>query len=149
MSGLLIPSQVAPVPWANGAGATRELAAVRGAGGEMRWRVSVADLDRDACFSVLPGIDRLFVALGPLDLFVEGRRSALVAGDMVRFAGETAVAVHVDRPTRALNVMTRRGVFCGEVRLRDRAEGVSAGVDLTVDVGDRLADVLLTPEGQR
>lgn len=139
----LDPAEVAPTPWANRLGATRELAVCRGADGEVDWRVSVADLDRDARFSTFPGIDRLFVALGPLSLLVDGQPREMATGGMARFAGEAAVEVRLERPTRALNVMTRRGVVRGEVRLRDRSLPAPADADLIVDLGARDADIFI------
>lgn len=136
-----------PTPWANGQGATRELAVARGVDGEVDWRVSVADLDEDAGFSTFPGIDRLFVALGPLTLVVDGRARPMLAGDMARFPGEAAAEARLERSTRALNVMTRRGVVQGEVRLRDRSLPAAVDADLVVDVGAWDADVFLRASG--
>jgi len=63
---MLTPADVTPVPWRNGAGTTRELASSAGPDGGFRWRISLADLARDAPFSSFPATDRLFTALGPL-----------------------------------------------------------------------------------
>jgi environmental stress-induced protein Ves len=147
MSQVLDPAGVDPEPWENGAGSTRELAAVFGPEGRILWRVSVADLDHDACFSLFPGLDRLFVALGPLSLTVAGQPRRMSAGDVARFAGEAAAGVQLDRPTRALNVMTCRGAVRGDVGIRERSVPAAAGVQLSVDIGGRVADVLLTPQG--
>ena len=138
------PSDVEPVPWRNGAGTTRELAAESGPGGELRWRISVADLVRDAPFSTFPGTDRLFTALGPLRLTVNGVAADLAAGDQVRFAGEDAVSVALDQPTRALNVMTARGVCRAEAVLRPATAGAAAGAAESVDLGELVADVFIT-----
>lgn len=64
---------MAPEPWRNGAGTTRELASRTDAGGELLWRISLASLDDDAAFSVFAGLDRLFVALAPLRLVVAAK----------------------------------------------------------------------------
>ncbi|WP_332643515.1 HutD/Ves family protein [Aeromicrobium sp.] len=140
---MLDPSRVEPSPWNNGAGSTRELAAETDPDGQTLWRISIASLDHDAPFSVFPGMDRLFVALGPLRLTVDGATSAMTAGEQARFAGEAAVAISLDEPTTALNVMTRRGRYRAEVTLRDADEVAPDGVDATVRLGNRHADVRL------
>ncbi|WP_037370493.1 HutD/Ves family protein [Amycolatopsis orientalis] len=141
---MLNPSEVSPVPWRNGAGTTRELAADTGPDGEPRWRVSLADLLEDAPFSSFPGIDRLFTALGPLRLTVNGSATDLERGDQLRFAGEDAVTVALDQPAQALNVMTRRGLYRAEVVLRSPAETGADGAVATVDLGEQIAEVFLS-----
>ncbi|MEH0580332.1 HutD family protein [Streptomyces sp. B21-108] len=145
---MLDPSQVAPTPWRNGAGATRELTTETDASGQVLWRISVADLDRDAPFSTFPGLDRLFVALGPLRLTVDGRQQPLAAGDQARFAGEAPVTVALDAPTRALNVMTRRGACRAEVTLRPASAPrlPADATTLTVLLDEFAADVRLFKE---
>ncbi|WP_020658752.1 HutD/Ves family protein [Amycolatopsis benzoatilytica] len=141
---MLNPSDFPPVPWRNGAGTTRELAAATTPSGGLRWRISVADLARDAPFSAFPGTDRLFTALGALRLTVNGTSTGLAAGEQLRFAGEDDVAVALDQPTRALNVMTARGVCRAEVVLRSAASPGEEGAVATVDLGERVADVFVT-----
>jgi environmental stress-induced protein Ves len=140
---MLDPTRAKSSPWHNGAGSTRELAAETDLDGQTRWRISVASLDHDAPFSVFPGMDRLLVALGPLRITVDGATSALNAGDQVRFAGESAVAVALDEPTTALNVMTRRNRYRAEVSLRDADQVAPAGVDATVRLEGLDADIHL------
>lgn len=144
MGALIVdPSGVVPAPWPNGARTTRELASAVSPDGDLLWRVSVADLDGDAEFSNFAGVDRLFVALGPLRLTVDGERHRYRTGDRVRFPGEAVVSVSPAAPTRALNVMTGRGACLAEVVLRP--QGAAQGSpDVTVLLGDLAADVLLT-----
>jgi len=52
---------VAPVPWRNGGGMTRELACAPGA--DWRWRISVAEVARDGPFSRFDGVQRWFAVL--------------------------------------------------------------------------------------
>jgi len=52
---------VAPVPWRNGGGVTRELACAPG--DEWRWRISVAEVARDGPFSRFDGVQRWFAVL--------------------------------------------------------------------------------------
>ncbi|WP_116201611.1 HutD/Ves family protein [Amycolatopsis circi] len=138
---MLIPSEATPVPWRNGAGTTRELATHAD---PSCWRISLADLLEDAPFSAFPGIDRLFTALGPLRLTINGTATDLERGDQIRFAGEDTVSVTLDQPTQALNVMTRRGLYRAEVVLRSPDAGRTDEAVATVDLGEQIADVFLT-----
>ncbi|MET0931660.1 MAG: HutD family protein [Aeromicrobium sp.] len=140
---MLDPSAVERTPWPNGAGSTRELAVSTGPDGSTTWRVSVADLDRDGPFSLFPELDRVFVALGPLRLTVDGVTSPMAAGDQTSFPGEAAVSVAVDEPTTALNVMARRGRCRAEVVLRHPGEDPADGADASVRLSDRVADIRL------
>lgn len=112
-------ADIAPQPWRNGGGRTREILCSPTANGadskDWDWRVSVADIDRPGAFSVFPGVDRtaLLLAGAGLTLCGETSRSPLIfgaTGDMYRFAGETGLdADPAGGPARLLNVMTRRG----------------------------------------
>jgi hypothetical protein len=143
---MLDAQAVAPTPWRNGHGSTRELAIGTDADGSTLWRLSVATLDRDVEFSRFPGMDRTFVALGPLSLAVDGEVVALDAGDQVSFAGEADVGVAVRSRTSALNVMTRRGRVRAEVALRRPDEPPLPGTTESVDLQTLVADVRLHPE---
>lgn len=140
---LVDPSRVAPVAWRNGAGATRELHVVTDQAGDVMWRVSLADLDREATFSEFVGMDRVLVALGELRLTIEGADARLGPGGQARFPGEAVVTVALDRPTQALNVMTRRGRCRAEVVLRRPEWSVTDGADLTVARAGLSADVVV------
>jgi environmental stress-induced protein Ves len=141
---MLDPGQVAPIPWSNGAGSTRELATASDAEGRTLWRISVADLDHDAPFSTFSGMDRLFTALGRVRLTIDGIPIDLDPGEQVRFPGEAAVTVSLTRPARALNVMTRRGSCSAEVILRAVHAPAASTAVATVDLGERVADVVVT-----
>ncbi|NKX51066.1 HutD family protein, partial [Arthrobacter deserti] len=66
------------VPWRNGGGSTRELAA--GAAGDgWGWRLSLADIVRPGAFSVFEGIERVLTV-------VEGEGLALSIGGASRVA---------------------------------------------------------------
>lgn len=99
---------IAPQPWRNGGGSTREL---------LRWprrddwlvRVSLADIDADGPFSAWPGCERWFAVIEG-----EGVRLTLPTGEEVvtrqsaplRFDGAGTPACHLVRgPTRDLNLM--------------------------------------------
>ncbi|NKQ57674.1 HutD family protein [Amycolatopsis sp. K13G38] len=142
---MLDPARVTPVPWRNGAGSTRELATTSDPRGHILWRVSLAELVHDAPFATFPGMERLFTALGRLRLTIDGTPVELSPGEQIRFAGEAPVTVSPARPTRALNVMTRRGSFRAQVVLRSPRQPVTHGTVTTVDFGENAADILVTP----
>jgi uncharacterized protein len=147
MVALLDPDRVTPTAWRNGAGTTRSLASSDDADGAVLWRVSVADLQHESEFSSFPDLNRLFVPLGATRLSVDGSERHCEAGEQVRFAGEAAVSAAARVPTRALNVMTRRGKYRAEVFLRSRgSDRPTRGCpDLTVLLGALEADVHLVP----
>lgn len=134
---VLDPACVPPVPWANGAGLTRPLVA------EAHWRLSVADLTRDAPFSVFPDVERLFLPLGAVTLDIDGTRVDLEAHEPVRFGGESRVSARLRVPTRVLNVFTRRGRLRSHVVLRPRGTDLAPDTAAAVDLGDVVAEVHL------
>ncbi|WP_244849974.1 HutD family protein [Caballeronia sp. SL2Y3] len=103
------------VPWKNGGGITREIAAgPPGASLEaFAWRLSVADVSSDGAFSAFAGVDRALVLLdgaGMLLTEAGGREHRLDEPlAMACFAGETPIHANlIDGPTRDFNVMVRR-----------------------------------------
>jgi uncharacterized protein len=147
MGAVLDPGRVAPTSWRNGAGTTRPLASSDAADGTVLWSVSVADLEQSSRFSSFPELNRLFIPMGATRLSVNGSERQCEAGDQVRFAGEASVSAEPPVPTRALNVMTRRGRYRAEVLLRSRGSERSGRgrPDLTVLLGSLEADVHLVP----
>ncbi|MET9053034.1 HutD family protein [Streptomyces bacillaris] len=117
-----------PVPWKNGGGLTREVAAAPAGADGSDWRVSLADVTADGPFSLFPGVDRtLTVVEGPgMDLVVGGEHhivdEPLWPHD---FPGDRPTdGFLLGGPVVNLNVMYRRGrtraetaVVCGTVRL--------------------------------
>ncbi|MFT4081448.1 MAG: HutD family protein [Nocardioides sp.] len=97
-------ADVPPAPWKNGAGSTRELATGPG------WRLSLADLVAQAPFSFFPGQDRIHLPLeGGYTLVIDDVEHPARALEPIAFPGEAAVVLRsLDRPTTALNLMTRR-----------------------------------------
>ena len=100
--------------WKNQLGWTREIARGGGDGGESwDWRLSIAEIERDAAFSTFPGIDRELVLLAGNGLrlrFEDGQTVELQPPhDKHRFAGERAVTGElVDGITHDFNLMWRR-----------------------------------------
>lgn len=116
---------IAPTPWKNGGGTTREIA-VWPPGADMHafdWRISVADIAADGPFSAFPGIDRQIVLINGAGVHLQAHDDSFChklvrVGEPFAFAGDTAVhAALVDGPTRDFNVMTRRDRCRAEVRL--------------------------------
>lgn len=104
MADVVLADQVAPQPWANGGGTTREL--LRAEDGA--WRVSLADVEQDGAFSSFPGRRRLLtVVAGPvLTLVVDGTESHVEARRPFAFDGDAEVVARVpEGPVGVLNVI--------------------------------------------
>jgi uncharacterized protein len=115
--------EIAPQPWKNGAGITREIAvSPAGASPEtFDWRISVAEVERDAPFSPFPGIDRCIVLLRGAGMLLRGADGDLVhrldrRHEPFHFSGDLPLdATLLGGPSTDFNVMTRRGRFRAEV----------------------------------
>ncbi|RAN72728.1 hypothetical protein B5P43_31520 [Bacillus sp. SRB_336] len=124
-------ASLAPMPWANGGGTTRQLASgaagpagtagstTLGAGAKGEpwdWRISIAEVSKAGPFSALPGIDRILTIIDGdlIALTVDGTEQALEKFRPFRFSGDSATSATL--PTGSLmdlNLMTRRGVYKG------------------------------------
>ncbi|MEU9110928.1 HutD family protein [Streptomyces sp. NPDC048483] len=126
------------VPWSNGGGVTREIAAhPPGAGWDtFAWRVSLADVTRDGPYSPLPGIRRILTVIdgGGLELTVDGTPRLLP--DRFRpfaFPGGAATDSRLlDGPVVNLNVMVREGWARAEVEMVRGRRAVPPGDVLVV-----------------
>lgn len=106
-------ADVAPVPWRNGGGVTRELLAWPD---PQDWllRVSVADIHASGPFSAYPGIDRWFAVLegGAVQLDTDGTESKELTAlhpALHAFPGDAATYCTTLGPaTRDFNLMARR-----------------------------------------
>lgn len=99
--------------WRNGLGWTREIHAATGGSDAWSWRLSIAEIERNAPFSEFPGVDRELVLLSGNGLrlrFEDGEEVLLEPPHgRLRFAGERAVTGElVDGPTQDFNLMWRR-----------------------------------------
>jgi hypothetical protein len=103
---------VAPQPWRNGGGQTRELLTWP-EGGDWRLRISLADIEQDGPFSSFPGVTRWFTVIqGPGVVLRFGDRTETLGPDSapLRFDGGAAPDCSlIDGPTRDLNLMLRGG----------------------------------------
>lgn len=108
-------SDLAPLPWVNQGGVTREIACGRVTHSPVEswdWRLSVASIDKNGPISVLPGISRTSVLVdGALQLASESQTLMWDApGVAHRYDGETPFEAHLRAPSaRLFNVMVRRG----------------------------------------
>ena len=104
---------VAGRPWRNGGGITREL--LTGPSPEAwQWRVSVADIERDAPFSLWAGVERWFVPIegAGVELRVDGLpHTVALGGEPLAFEGDALTTCRLlGGPTRDLNLMLRGAV---------------------------------------
>ncbi len=120
---LLRAAERVAVPWKNGGGVTREVAAFPdGAGFDaFDWRISIADVVAGGPFSRFPGIDRVLTVIEGqgMVLSVEGLATVDLndRSNPFAFPGDAACAADLtDGAIRDLNVMTRRGVCRAAVR---------------------------------
>jgi environmental stress-induced protein Ves len=109
-------SEHTPMPWANGRGTSYEVA--RDGGDDWSWRVAIAPVVEAGPFSSLPGVDRYLVVMdeAPLGLVIDGQPREVSQGEMVSFAGESAVESFLpEGPTRDCGLMVRRGRTTGSM----------------------------------
>ncbi|WP_408898862.1 HutD family protein [Nocardioides sp. R1-1] len=123
------------VPWRNGQGRTTEIAR-DGAGAEFTWRVSLAEVARSGDFSPFPGVDRIIALVegDAMTLHLPDRTHVLRPDEPFAFDGGLPVRCEVDRPTRDLNVMTRRGAAAASLRVLRLAAGERPVVVPAADV---------------
>lgn len=121
---------VAPLPWRNGGGHTRELLAWPDA---TNWslRVSVASIERDGPFSAWPGVERWFAVVAGAGVglrFADRTERCLPGGTALRFDGAGAPQAHlIDGPTEDLNLMLARGSSGWLLRAAPAAQAPRAG----------------------
>ena len=135
---------IAPTPWKNGAGLTREIAAEPAGAAHFDWRFSLAEVGRDAPFSAFPGIARCIVLLRGAGMRLRSADGTLdhaldQALAPFHFSGDLPLAASlIDGPCSDFNVMTRRGAWSCEVSVH-REAGTLQGAD---------AAMLLCSEGE-
>lgn len=136
---------MAPTRWKNGAGMTREIAvAPRGASmDDFDWRLSVAELERDAPFSAFAGVDRCIVVLDGAGMSLRDAQGEPVQHlkplEPWSFPGEQALQAELPHgPCRDFNVMARRGHWHADLRvLRANASIEAADATLLLAVSGR------------
>ncbi len=124
---MLLPASERPwKAWKNGGGEMAEIV-ISPAGSDeenFKWRIAIARIDADGPFSLFPGINRTFMIVGGkgVRLEVDGSEPVRITHKSPPFVfpGERAtMAILIDGPTVALNVMARRGVVQTRVGLID------------------------------
>lgn len=122
--------------WRNGAGWTRQVHAQASAdpAHAWDWRLSIAEIEADAPFSVFPGVERELVLLQGEGLrlrFEDGATHTLLPPhDRLRFAGERAlVGELVDGPTLDFNLMWRRDAVDAQLWHRPLVGSLAVFVD--------------------
>lgn len=112
--------RIAPQPWANKGGSTRELFRWP-AEGEWQLRISLAEVAHDGQFSAYPGVDRWFAVVGGAGVVLQlpdGRH--MLDRHSAPLAFDGALAPHCslqDRvATQDLNLMLRRGTGRGSMQ---------------------------------
>ena len=144
--------------WANGGGTTYEVATWPAGVGldACDWRISLAHIEADGLFSILPGIDRTLVLVEgeAMVLAVDGVTVPLARHEVACFAGEQTVSCTLTHgATRDLNVMTRRGrcaasvevVRLGDDELALAPEGAAVVAVVCLDGLVRVDDETLAP----
>jgi len=107
--------------WRNGAGRTTEIESypTGAALDAFDWRISIADVARDAPFSRFPGIDRTIVVIAGAGMRLQGDGDAVLlqAFDApYSFSGNVDMqCTLVDGPVRDFNLMLRRGRVRGGI----------------------------------
>jgi uncharacterized protein len=123
---LIHADDIAPQPWKNGGGNTRELLAVPSAD-DWQLRISLADVDADGPFSAFPGVERWFAVVDGAGVelrFGETLRRITANDAPLHFDGGAAPHCQlIDGRTRDLNLMLRQG----RGAMQPAADGVSWG----------------------
>lgn len=140
---------VAPTPWRNGGGTTRELV-VFPVRENWHWRLSVADISQDGPFSQFENVERWFAVLSGsgVRLSVDGGTQTLTraSAPVVFDGGAPARCELVDGPTQDFNLMVREGRGRMERVYGDVAQAVSSGSAIALWSG--AAQARATFEGQ-
>lgn len=120
-------AEVAPTPWRNGGGVTRELAAWP-SGADWNWRMSVAEVERSGPFSQFDGIERWFAVVSGAGVELENgvqKHRVLAGGPPLQFDGAAATNCSlIAGSTRDFNLMVRQS------RASSRMARVGDGVDM-------------------
>ena len=115
-------AELKTIPWKNGGGTTREIAALR-ENENLIWRLSVADVASDGPFSIFPGLTRILTVIEGNGLLLTMPHSTMQAvfGTPVTFDGSLSVDSRlIDGPIRDLNVMFDPKRFRADVVLAAR-----------------------------
>src|SRR5437763_703957 len=118
---LLSPSDFRRMAWRNGAGRTTEIEShPRNAPLDaFDWRISIADITRDAPFSRFPGIDRTIVMIAGAGVRLQGAGHDISLQTPYKpysFSGDVDMqCTLLGGPVRDFNLMLRRGRVNGKI----------------------------------
>jgi hypothetical protein len=125
---------LAPVPWKNGGGITRNLAVEPEDAGfdQFLWRLSFAEVNASGRFSTFPGVDRSILVWKGNGLLLRANGGVVFAltPDTVphSFRGEDEMeATLIDGPTIDFNLMVRRGRCAAVVNRYGSEAAISRG----------------------
>jgi environmental stress-induced protein Ves len=138
MMRIIRMSELKTIPWKNGGGVTREIAASQERG-ELAWRLSMADVDSDGPFSRFEGLTRILTVIegNGMDLISAGKTQEALNGLPVRFDGALNIESKLrDGPLRDLNLMFNPIFYDGDVTCRSgpHNEMLQAGPARTIAV---------------
>jgi environmental stress-induced protein Ves len=127
-------SNLSATPWKNGGGTTHEIACwpADAALGEFGWRVSIAAIAAGGPFSVFEGIDRQIMLLEGDGVHLQSADGSIdhrldVPHRPFAFSGDARVdCTLLGGVSSDFNLMTRRGLWRGEVQVLDGAASIAA-----------------------
>lgn len=130
---ILRSSDYRRMPWKNGGGTTTEIWKAASPGGEMLWRLSVADVASDGPFSEFPGIDRWIMVIDgkgmELDIAGMGNRRLDRPHQPLFFPGDAKTDCRlVDGPIRDFNFMIARTFGKGTLQVSRLTAGTAASL---------------------
>ena len=137
-----------PVPWKNGLGTSREIAAstrqASNGSGAAVWQVSTTSIERDCPFSAHPGMQRTIMLLTgvgfELDSQGNGKRRLQAPFESCTFSGGWDTSCRLlDGPVTVLNVMVSQGDAAARVTVLRSASIPDSG---PIDASARLLHVL-------
>jgi uncharacterized protein len=137
-------SELQTIPWKNGGGVTREIAALR-EHDKIIWRLSIADVSEDGPFSAFPGLTRILTVIDGSGIVLTSSDHAVDAlfGAPVMFdGGEACESKLIDGPIRDFNVMFEPKLCNAEVIL------IQAPADLVLPVGSKQTIAILGLAGE-
>lgn len=152
-------SLIAPSPWKNGGGSTREIACFPpgAAMDQFGWRISVATIAQAGPFSAFAGIDRQIMLLEGDGVQLTAAQSGIDHALDQRwkpfaFSGDVALDCQMLGGTSTdFNVMTRRGQWAAQVdalTTPTTAGASNAGLVMVLQGAWQLADGTLLHAGQ-
>lgn len=120
-------TELCTIPWKNGGGITREIAAYR-KGENIIWRLSMADVESDGPFSMFPGLTRILTVIQGKRITLKMPHIVIEAayGVPVSFDGGLSTdSKLIDGPIRDLNVMYDRQRVHADVQVAQSRQSIS------------------------